>query len=279
MSKKLVGVVAVVLAVTAGRFVTTLQAQPAVDERPAAETQDKTLLSPAQAPLRHSSDDVESYLEMVRADLAAKADAELNQELVKLRNERELLAAQIKVLEARLKERRRKNIAGGDRTGAAASRDVTPATAADRTADSGAAIEGHWKEAKEAERTARMQLDTIRLKANALRLQAQAEELRNRAETRPADPLGPVPLIAGGDEPTAPPVLPNGNVPQPVTAPVALPWFPPPHPVKWEYKVSITSGPLQEHELNEIGAQRWELVQVMTKEDYAFHTLFKRPKQ
>jgi hypothetical protein len=227
---------------------------------------DKTLLAPAEAPLPTSADELKSYLDLQRAEQAANAEMLLNQEPAEYKHQQALLATKIKVLEMRLKDRRKQR-ANNDR--------ATPLV----EQDSSTPIEDQWQAARAAERVAKMQLDTARLQASTLQLQKEADKLRKRLQPLPVDPLAPVPLIAGGNKPTSPPVLPNGDGPQPIGPPTTLPWFPPPHPVKWEYKVMITSAPLQEHELNRYGADRWELVQVLTMEDVAFHTMFKRPKQ
>ena len=48
--------------------------------------------------------------------------------------------------------------------------------------------------------------------------------------------------------------------------------------VRWNYKVVTASGPLQEHELNQLGNDGWELVAISTKTDFAFVNVFKRVK-
>jgi hypothetical protein len=47
---------------------------------------------------------------------------------------------------------------------------------------------------------------------------------------------------------------------------------------RWEYKVVENNGPLQDHQLNERGADGWELVAV-TDANNQFVFFFKRPKQ
>ncbi|MGD9637302.1 MAG: hypothetical protein AB7G28_18875 [Pirellulales bacterium] len=47
-------------------------------------------------------------------------------------------------------------------------------------------------------------------------------------------------------------------------------------PLSWEYKVVQTSGPLQEHELDKLGRDHWELVTVTHSGDGVYIFFFKR---
>lgn len=53
---------------------------------------------------------------------------------------------------------------------------------------------------------------------------------------------------------------------------------PAPKLIQWEYKVIIRSGPLQEFELNELGARGWELATMCQSDTNTVLTTFKRPR-
>ena len=52
--------------------------------------------------------------------------------------------------------------------------------------------------------------------------------------------------------------------------------FQPKQDRQWAYRTVQRSGPLQEHELNKMGAEGWEVAEVIAISEHRIHYIFKR---